>query len=295
MHLDDPDALEAAALAFGATRSWHRLVRQELFWLGVALLLFVLLFAFAGPEVYHRSQDYNVSAFLMPPSARYPLGTDALGRDNLYELMLGGRLPILTGFATAIGATLLGLWAGLSAALSRSLEGPVLRVADAILSIPQVVPIIIVESLLGANVYVLMGIVALTLWPSTARLIWTRAIVVREQPYVEAARASGAGRLRILLRHVLPNSFDTVLTCFATQFASAVLFIALATALGVGLPPPWNWATMISTSLGYAGNHDWWLVAPPGLMFSLLIVSVFLVTDAVRRAWNPRALGGGAP
>ncbi len=277
-------------------KPWRRLLRHPDFWLGAGLLLFLILFSFCGPVVWRRTATYNVAAMLAPPGHGYPLGADALGRDNLWELMLGGRLPIVTGFVTAIAATGLGVGGGLMAALNRQLEGPLMRTADAVLSIPQIIPIIIVQSLLGQNVYTLMGIVALTLWPATARLVWARVILVREMPYVEAARAEGLPAGQVLARHILPNSFDTIAACFATQFANAVLFIALATALGVGLGPPWNWATMIATSVNYASYNDWWLIIPPGVLFAALIMSVFALTESLRGAFNPRLQrGAGAP
>ena len=189
-------------------------------------------------------------------------------------------------------AAALGVGAGLLAALHHRLEGPLMRMVDVVLSIPQIIPIIIVQSLFGDNVYTLMGIVALTLWPATTRLVWARVILIREMPYIEAARAEGLSNGQVLARHILPNSFDTITACFATQFGSSVLFIAIATALGVGLGPPWNWATMIATSLGYMSFNDWWLVIPPGLLFAALIMSVYLLTEAVRMAWNPRLQSG---
>ena len=260
---------------------------QPLFWLGFGLLLGLVLFSFVGPDVWRRSAAYDVNVMLHPPGRGFPLGTDALGRDNLWELMLGGQTPILTGFATAIASAAVGIAAGLAAGLDRRLEGAVLRIADGVLSIPQIVPIVLIEALLGDNVYTLMGVVALTLWPATARLVWGRIIVLRELPFVEAARAEGLTGWQILWRHIVPNAFDTIAACFASTFASSVLFIALATALGVGLGPPWNWATMIGTGMEYASYGVWWLIVPPGILFAALIISVYLVMEAARQAWNP--------
>ena len=283
---------QAHATPAGA-RPWRRLARQPDFWIGLGLLLFLILFSFYGPVVWRRSAAYDVAAMLKAPGPGFPLGADALGRDNLWELMLGGRLPIITGFVTAIVATGLGVVAGLLAAMERTLEGPLMRTADAVLSIPQIIPIIIVQSLFGQNVYTLMSIVALTLWPSTARLVWTRVILVREMPYVEAATAEGLTRTQVLARHILPNSFDTIAACFATQFGSSVLFIALATAFGVGLFPATNWPSMIGASLQYISYNDWWLILPPGILCAALIISVFSMMEGLRRAMSPR-LGRGA-
>ncbi len=279
----------------GATGSgtWQRLSRQPLVWVGVGLLLCLLLFAFAGPVVWHRGVGIDVAAILQPPSAGHPLGTDGLGRDYLYALMRGGKLPILSGFATAIAATALGLAAGLTAAFAPRWEAIILRTADAILSIPPLVPILIIEGFFGVSIVTLVAAVVRVHWPSTARLVWTKSLVLREMPYVDAARAAGARETEVIRRHVLPNAADTIIACFATQFGNAVLFIALATMLGAGLGAANNWATMIATSQQYMYDFYWWLVLPPGIAFALLIISVFLLCEGLRRALSPRAQAGG--
>jgi len=274
-------------------RAWTRLLRHPLFRVGAALLTFLLLFTFLGPELWRQGGGVDVATILLPPSPAHPLGTDGLGRDYLRALMLGGKLPILSGFATAAAATLTGVAAGLVAAFSRHWEAPVMRVVDAILSIPPVVPILIIEGFFGVGIVTLMAAVTLVSWPSTARLVWSRALVLRELPYVEAARATGASRLQVIRRHVLPNAFDTVVACFASQFANAVLFIALATILGAGLGASTNWATMIATSRQYMFDLYWWLVVPPGICFATLVVAVFFLAEAVRQAFHPQSPADG--
>ncbi len=289
-------ARETAAWAYAAegARFWRRLWRQPLFWVGAAFLVFLLLFAFVGPEVWRRGNGIDVATIFLPPGPGHPLGTDGLGRDYLHALMLGGKLPILSGFATALAATVLGVAGGLAAGFARRWEAIILRVADAILSIPPLVPILIIEGFFGVNIVTLMVTVTLVSWPSTARLVWTRTLVLREMPFIEAARATGARESEIVRRHLLPNAFDTIVACFATQFGNAVLFIALATMLGAGLGAATNWATMIATSRQNMYNFYWWLVLPPGIAFALLILSVFFLAESVRQAFNPRALSGRA-
>ncbi len=275
-------------------RSWRHLLRYPLFWLGAAMLLFLLLFSFLGPDIWLRGNGIDVATILLPPGPAHPLGTDGLGRDYLHAMMIGGQLPILSGFSAAIAATALGVVAGLAAAFARGWEAPILRLADAVLSVPPLVPILIAEGFFGVNILTLMATVVLVNWPSTARLVWTRALVLREMPYVEAARATGATRLQVVRRHVLPNSFDTVVACFATQFGNAVLFIALATILGAGLGATTNWATMIGASRQYMYSFYWWLVLPPGIAFAMLILSVFFLSEAVRQAFNPQSTSRGS-
>ena len=177
------------------------------------------------------------------------------------------------------------------AAFAPRWEAIILRIADAILSIPPLVPILIIEGIFGVSIVTVMA--AVVHWPSTARLVWTKSLVLRELPYVDAARAAGARETEVIRRHVLPNAADTIIACFATQFGNAVLFIALATMLGAGLGAANNWATMIATSRQYMYDFYWGLVLPPGIAFVLLIISVFLLCEGLPHALRPRAQARG--
>jgi peptide/nickel transport system permease protein len=276
---------------------WRRLLRTPLFWSGGLLLLFLLLFAFLGP-VLDRSgvvTTYNVAQQNMPPSPAHILGTDVLGRDVLGALMVGGQIPILSGFAAGFAASFLGIFAGIVAGYAGgAADSAIMRVTDLFLSIPQIVPVMLIESLIGASTGSLIVVVALTAWPSTARIIRTRALAVRSLPYIEAARAGGVRPGAIIRRHVLPNVFDEIVSATAHQFGNVVLVMAIVTFLGLGMAPPWNWASMFAENIPYFVSGDWWLVLPSGLLFSALIVSVFWLGEAVRMAFNPQESAEGS-
>ncbi len=110
--------------------------------------------------------------------------------------------------------------------------------------------------------------------------------------YIESARAAGATKFGLLARHVLPNMLDTIVASVATQFGNGVLLIAIATFVGLGLPPPWNWASMIGVNSSYLIAGEWWLVVPPGLAFSVLLLFVYFIGEAARRAFNPQHAEG---
>jgi len=289
-----PDAPDARR---GALRFLRRLGRQRAFWVGGGLLAFLLVFSFLGPLIfaYHAGEtEIRVAQQFLPPSLAHPLGTNVLGQDELAQMMIGGQAPILAGFeATAIAAAigiLLGMAAGYGGAAADSL---LMRASDVVLSVPQVVPILLLDALLQPGTQVLVLVVALTAWPPMARAVRARTLALRSLPFMEAARAGGAPLGRTLRRHLLPNLLDDILVTGAQVFANVVLVMAITTFVGLGLPPPWNWASMFAGDMNGVLGGQWWVVFPPGIAFSLLLLSVSLLSEGLRHALNP-AYGGQA-
>ncbi len=273
---------------------WLRLWRHPLFWSGLGLLLFLLLFSFLGPVFYHRDVDtIHVGMSLLPPSRSFPLGTDVLGENELGRLMIGGQVPIWSGFLSALGATALGALLGIAGGFGgRLADGVTMRLADGVLGIPQVVAILITESIFGISTALLVLMFVVTAWPATARLVRAETLALRVTPFVEAARAEGAGLARLIARHILPNLCDALVASFTTQFTNAVLVIAITSFVGAGLGPPWNWATMINANQDALLSGQWWLIVLPGALFALLVVSVYLIGEALRAACNPQVQSG---
>ncbi len=285
-----PDADRAA----NQSRKWHRLSRQPYFWIGSITLLGLVLFCFLGPYLFAHGVGYiDVPRQFQPPSLRFPLGTNALGQNELAQVMVGGRLPIVAGFATALIASAIGVIAGLAAGFSgASMDNALMRLTDMVFGVPQVVPVLFFEAILGASAETLVLTVALTAWPTTARLVRSRVLRERGLPYVEAARAAGASGLTVLVRHVLPNIMDTIVGSVATQFGNGVLIIAITTFVGLELPPPFDWAGQIGAyGVEFLFSGYWWLFVPAGVAFSLLLLSVYFLGEAVRTAFNPQSAG----
>ncbi len=273
-------------------RMVRRLLRHPLFWLGGGMLALLLAFSFAGPLLfsYHAGETaIDVAQQFLPPSRLHPLGTNVLGQDELAQMMIGGQAPIVTGFVATFIASLLGLGIGIVSGLAGDfLDSTLMRLTDMFLSIPQVVPILLLDSLFQASTDVLVLVVALTSWPAMARIVRARTLAVRHLPFMEAARADGATWPRILLRHLLPNMLDDVIMAAANLFARVVLVMAITTFVGLGLPPPWNWATMFAANMDGVFGGQWWTVFPPGIAFSILLLSVFYLGEALRQSLNPQ-------
>jgi len=249
------------------------------------MLGFLLAFSFLGPLLFSYNAGetgIDVARQFLPPSLHHPLGTNVLGQDELAQMMIGGQAPIVAGFVGVV----VGLVAG-------SAGGPVdawlMRAADVVLSIPQVVPILLLDALFQSSTGVLITVVALTSWPALASVVRARTLAVRRQPFLEAAAATGAGHLRILLRHLMPNILDDVLLALESLFANVVLVMAITTFVGLGLPPPWNWATMFAANMDSVFGGQWWTVFPPGIAFSVLLLSVSYLGEGLRLSLNPLA------
>lgn len=280
-----------------STRSRQRraLFRHPLFWTGVAIIGALALFSFLGPLFYHvdpNAVDPNVSS--VPPTVHHLLGTDILGRDELSRVMWGGQGFMLVGFVSALAASVLGAGVGLVAGFAGGFTDRILmRVADMFLGIPQLVPLLLFDVIFLPNDFSMILILAFTSWPLVSRLVRAETLTVKERDYVQAAVASGASRMRVLTRHVLPNVLSTALVSASSQLGSTVLILATASYLGFGLPPPSpNWASMVADATQYLTAGDWWLFLAPGLAFMILQVSVYFVADAVREAFNPLSLQG---
>ncbi|MDA8198190.1 MAG: ABC transporter permease [Thermaerobacter sp.] len=275
-------------------RQWQIFWSSPLAWIGLVLTAFMVLFSFVGPLVYHTSAyTPHLTHILQPPSARFPLGTNTLGRDELARLMLGGQLTLIIGFIAALLSMVFGTIYGLASALAGGFTDVLLmRIIDVLLAIPGLFLLLLLDSMFTPNAVLLTAIFAGTAWFGVTRLVRSEALSVRTRDYVEAARSMGAGTWRIMLRHLLPNVMGVVLVTTTFQVAGAILGIATLSFLGLGLPPPQpNWGAQLSTAMQSMFQGAWWVIYPPGLCIVFIELGVNFLGDAVRQAFDPRLLG----
>ncbi|QSO48856.1 ABC transporter permease [Alicyclobacillus mengziensis] len=269
----------------------QKFLTNPTFWLGVVIFLGLLFFCFAGPMLDGANPlTIHLGDAAQPPSAKWPFGTDALGRNELTRLMYGGRLMLLIGFVSAVSATVLGLGAGLvSGFYGGSVDRVLSWTMDVISSVPQLVPLLLFEVLVGTSPTTMIVVVAATSWPFVGRPIRAEVMSFRTREFVMAAKSLGANGRRIILRHLLPNLWPSLLTSVSTCFGTAVLIIATASFLGFNLPPPYpDWGSMIAQ--GMSGLYDgyWWLIAFPGACLVLLQVALNFMADAVRDSFDSK-------
>ena len=225
---------------------------------------------------------------LKPPSAQYWFGTDMLGRDVYSRVIYGTRVSLTVGLAVALAATAIGLAIGLVTGFVRWLDAIVMRVMDGLMSIPSVLLAIALIALTKASLGNVIAAIALAAIPRVVRLVRSLVLQLREQPYVEAAVASGTRVPMILLRHILPNTVAPLLVQATYICASAMITEAILSFIGAGTPPniP-SWGNIMAESrslIQIAGT----ILLFPGIFLSLTVLSVNLLGDGMRDALDPR-------
>ena len=261
------------------------IVTHTLFWLGSLILVGLIGLCFIGPLIYHASPyAIHLNWIGHGPSSSLPLGGDGLGRNELARIMLGGQSLIAVGVASALVATAIGTLIGLAGGfLGGAVDLILTWTTDVVLSIPQLVPLLLIDVLLRPSPTTMIFVVAVTLWPVVARLVRAEALRGRELEYVIAAQSLGASDIRIAFRHILPSQWSTIGVTSTAQVGSAVLVLATASFLGFGLPPPYpNWAEMIASSTANMSAGYWWTMVFPGFALVLIQLSVNFIADALR-------------
>ncbi|WP_062119958.1 ABC transporter permease [Aureimonas sp. AU40] len=265
------------------------LLRRKPVVAGLAVLLVIVALAVFAPMLspYSPSKLSLVNR-LKPPSPVNLLGTDDFGRDVFTRAAIAGRLSLLVGLSVVAVSCLLGVTLGLLAGFFRRLDAPLARLIDAMMAFPDILLAISLVAALGpsvVNVVIALGIVYA---PRLARVVRASTLVIRELPYVEAARALGVSTPRIMVRHVLRNLLSPILVQGTFIFASAMLAEAGLSFLGVGVSPSVpTWGTMIAQGRQYLDQAPWILFFP-GLAIVLAVLSLQLVGDGLRDLLDPR-------
>jgi peptide/nickel transport system permease protein len=269
-----------------------RFKRHKLAMVGLVMLVIILLTVILLPIIL-RLDPYTtmVAPALSKPSAKYPLGVDATGRDNFARLLYGGRVSLLVGLLSTFTSIVIGVPLGLYAAYYRGIiEAIVMRVVDIFMSFPSMVLIMVLVSVIGPSIWSVTIVIGVLGWPQFARQIYGTALSVREKEYVEAARAVGADDLRIIARYILPNAVAPILITATFRTAAAMLQESTLSFLGMGVQPPQaSWGNILysAQSIAVLSTRPWmWL--PAGIMLILTVLSVNFVGDGLRDALDPR-------
>jgi peptide/nickel transport system permease protein len=265
------------------------MVARKTVLISLAVLIVLVLGAILAP--YLSPYDpfrLSIVNRLKPPSGAHWFGTDDFGRDVFSRVMYGGRLSLMVGFSVVIVASVLGIFLGLVAGFFRGADKFVSRLIDAMMAFPDILLAIALVAALGpslVNVVLALGIVYT---PRLARVVRASTLVIRELPFVEAARALGVSTYRIVTVHVLRNLISPLLVQGTFIFAYAILAEAGLSFLGVGVSPDIpTWGTMINGGQQYMGSADW-IILFPGVAIILAVLSLQLVGDGLRDVLDPR-------
>jgi peptide/nickel transport system permease protein len=283
---------DSALITAPASRSAgrFRIFRRSSARVGLALTIAFLLLTVLAPIVApYDPYDQDLSSALSPPSLEHWLGADQYGRDVLSRVLYGTRTALLAvvvadGLALVVGCAL-GLVAGF---FGGAVEAVIMRLVDVLLAFPYLLLALIIVAALGPGLTNSMIAIGIVYTPQYARLIRGQVLSIRQTDYVRAARALGSSQLRLMLRHVLPNSFPPILVMATLQAGSVVVETAGLSFLGLGAQPPSpDWGALLAEGQSYFLTA-WWIATFPGLAIFLLVLGFNLLGDALRDHFDPR-------
>lgn len=262
----------------------HRSIRVG----GVLFGSIVLLAIFADLIAPHDPNENNYRAMLAAPGNGHLFGTDAFGRDILSRVIHGTRLSLLVGLMVVAATGILGTVIGTLTGYVRWLDGPVMRVMDGLMAFPGVLLAIALAAALGPSVVNAALALTITFTPRTARIVRGSVLVVREMPFVEAARACGAPHRRIILRHILPNSLPPLIVQMTFVFSVSILAEAVLSFMGVGPPPPTpSLGNIIAEGRAYIQEAPW-IALTPGVAIAMSVLGLNIIGDGLRDSLDPR-------
>lgn len=266
-----------------------RLVTRKTVMIGLLIIVIIAALALLAPWIAPYSPSrLSVVNRLKPPSGIYWFGTDEFGRDVFSRTIYAGRLSLLVGASVVVFAAVFGVTLGLVAGFFRRLDTPIARIIDAMMAFPDILLAIALVAALGPSLITVIVALGIVYTPRLARIVRASTLVIRELPYVEAARALGVPTWRIMSRHVLRNLVSPILVQGTFIFAYAMLAEAGLSFLGLGVSPEIpTWGTMIAAGRQYIGQADWmtWF---PGVAIVLSVLSLQMVGDGFRDLLDPR-------
>ena len=250
--------------------------------IGAVLLVVVTLAAVFAPLIAGDPVLLTPNDRLLPPGARYWLGTDHLGRDVYARAVFGARISLLVGLCVAALSVAIGLFIGLAAGYWRRVDAVVMRFMDGMMAIPAILLAIALVSLNKASVFIVIVAITIPEVPRVVRLVRSVVLTVREMPFIEAAVSGGSRGQKIVLRHILPSTVAPLIVQATYIAASAILIEAGLSFLGAGVPPEIpTWGNMIASSRLFVARAPWTIFAP-GTLLAVVVLAVNLVGDGLR-------------
>jgi peptide/nickel transport system permease protein len=275
-----------------AAEVWRRLKRNKMAILGLILISTMIIIAiFANVIADYETVviKQNLSNRLQAPSMSHILGTDEFGRDIFARLIHGARVSLKVGvLAVGISIVIGGALGAIAGYYGGHLDNIIMRIMDIFLAVPSILLAIAIVSALGPNLINLMVAISISSIPGYARIVRASVLSIRDQEYVEAAKAIGASDTRIILKHIIPNSLAPVIVQGTLGVAGAILSVAGLSFIGLGIQPPApEWGSMLSGGRQYL-RYAWWVTTFPGLAIMITILSLNLLGDGLRDALDPR-------
>ena len=300
------ESLAATPLSPGQL-AWRRFKRHRMAVAGSIGLILVILFIIVGSFVYTEkyANRLDVVRRLKAPSVAHYFGTDSTGRDMFARIIYGGQISLFIGILSVAVALILGIAiGGVAGLLGGWVDSVLMRFTEAVLSIPSLFLLIILGKLFGdqiptlkllgrtfsGSVIVVIMVIGLTSWMYLARIVRANILSLREMDYVSAARALGAGNLRVLVGHLIPNTMMAIIVTATLGLAQAIISEAYVSFLGLGVQPPTaSWGNLMDQSISLIQRGVWWMWVFPSLFIVMTILFTNFIGDGLRDALDPRS------
>ena len=262
--------------------------RDRLGMIGAAGVVFYIVLAIIAPFIapydpmeITYGKDGTV-AYLEPPSMEHLLGTTNMGRDVFSQVVMGSRLSLRVGFVSSIFIVFIGVNVGLvSGYLGGWVDNFFMRLVDFTYSLPFLVLMIVLLTLVGGGIWNMTLLMTLVFWRGPARVIRAQVLTVKQQPFIKAAKVAGASSIRIIYRHIFPQTLPLVFLYLAITVGWAVGAEASFSFLGFGDPREMSWGRILNVAFSYPGSlSEWWWVSPPGIAITTYVLSVYLLGHA---------------
>jgi peptide/nickel transport system permease protein len=255
---------------------------------GAAVLVLITVLTLIAPFVTSDPLTIDPILRLKRPSAEYWFGTDHLGRDIFSRTLHGGRISLIVGLGVTVFATLAGLMIGLISGYSRPVDAVMMRIMDGLMAIPEILLAVTLVAITGASIQNVIMAITIPEIPRVARLVRSIVLMIREEPYVEAAISVGTGVRKMLSRHILPNTVAPLLVQATYVFAAAVITEALLGFIGAGTPPEIpSWGNIMAEGRSYFQLAPY-IIFFPGIFLTLCVLAVNILGDGLRDMLDPR-------
>ena len=280
-------------------RTLRKLTSNKLAVIGVLLFVAICVLSFGAPMfTQHDPMMFDLRAKMAAPSAEHILGTDQMGRDIWSRILYGGRISIIVGLGSAMGAALVGVVLGLYVGYKGGiLDSILIKISDIFQSIPQMVLIIIIVALVGQSMENLIIIFILTGWPGMYRMTRSKVLSLKQQEFVQALRAFGISDVKIAFKHLLPNCLGPVVVNITLSTAMFILQEASLSVLGYGVPMEIaTWGNIINVitnggTIRFDWLQYWWMWLPCSVMLILFVLAINFIGDGLRDASDPTQIG----
>ncbi len=272
------------------SRRLRRFLKNRLAVIGLAVVAFIVLLAILAPAIVpHNPLLHNYDELLLSPSFEHLMGTDDLGRDIFSRVIYGTRYALLIGVAVVVLELLVGATLGFIAGyFGGVLETVIMRGVDTVLAIPTLILAIAIAGAFGGGLWVMIIAIAVAGWGEFTRLVRAQVLSLKELTYIEASRAIGTGRARIIFNHIVPNSMGPVLVYTTLYMPTAILWSAALSFLGLGAQPPTpEWGAIIADGRAFI-SYAWWIATFPGLAIMATTLGFNFVGDGLRDALDPK-------